>query len=99
MTILTCWSESIAVWRKLCGEVLLLWPIPRHPKKAVELQPQAEVQGALVDGQEGSSRPRAEKIVKYVQLSLLLLAGERCTQKQIQIVAGGLVYMAMGVCD
>ena len=61
----------------------------------MELQPQAEVQGALVDGQEGSSRPRAEKIVKYVQLSLLLLAGERCTQKQIQIVAGGLVYMAM----
>ena len=69
--------------------------IPRHPKKAVERQPQAEVQGALVDGQEGGVRPRAEKIVKYVQLSLLLLAGERCTQKQTQIVAGGLVYMAM----
>ena len=69
--------------------------IPRHPKKAVERRTQADVQGALVDGQEGSARPRAEKITKYVQLSVLLLKGECCTQKQAQVVAGGLVYMAM----
>ena len=70
-------------------------PVPRHPKKAVERQTQADVQGALVDGQEGCARPRPEKIMKYVQLSVLLLREGRCTQKQIQVVAGGLVYMAM----
>ena len=49
--------------------------IPRHPKKAVERQAQADVQGALVDGEEGCARPRVEKIMKYVQLSVLLLRG------------------------
>ena len=78
--------------------------IPRHPKKAVERQFQADVQGALVDGREGCAWPRPEKIMKYVQLSVLLLSETRCTQKQIQVVAGGRVYMAMfrrplGVCD
>ena len=78
--------------------------IPRHPKKAVERQFQADVQGALVDGREGCAWPRPEKIMKYVQLSVLLLGETRCTQKQIQVVAGGRVYMAMfrrplGVCD
>ena len=74
--------------RQVYGEL----SIPRHPKKAVERQTQADVQGALVDGH---ARPRAEKIMKYLQLSVLLLKGERCTQKQAQVVAGGLVYMAM----
>ena len=69
--------------------------IPRHPKKAVERQHQAEVQGALVDGQEGTARPRPEKVLRYVQLALMLLEGGSCSQKQMQIVAGGLVYMAM----
>ena len=69
--------------------------IPRHPKKAVERQAQAEVQGALVDGEQGTARPRPEKVLRYVQLSLLLLEGRTCSQKQMQIVAGGLVYMAM----
>ena len=69
--------------------------IPRHPNKAVERQFQADVQGALVDGHDGCARPRPEKIMKYVQLSVLLLSETRCTQKQIQVVAGGLVYMAM----
>ena len=69
--------------------------IPRHPKKAVERQSSAEVQGALVDGTEGTARPRPEKVMRYVQLTLLLLESGRCSQKQMQIVAGGLVYMAM----
>ena len=69
--------------------------VPRHPKKAVVRQSLAEVQGALVDGSEGTARPRPEKVMRYVQLSLLLMESGRRSQKQMQIVAGGLVYMAM----
>ena len=83
---------SVAPLVQLLRQVYEELAIPRHPKEAVERQPQADVQGALVDGKEGCARPRAEKIMKYVQLSVLLLRGEKCTQKQIQVVAGGLVW-------
>ena len=66
--------------------------IPRRPKKAVERQ---RSRCAIVDGQEETARPWPEKVLRYVQLALLLLEGGSCSQKQMQIVAGGLVYMAM----
>ena len=69
--------------------------IPRHPKKAVERQVRADVQGALVDGVAGTAIPRPEKITRYIQLSLLMLEEGASTQRQMQVVAGGLVYMAM----
>ena len=69
--------------------------VPRHPKKAVSRSLQAEVQGALVDGQLGIAQPKVEKVLKYMYLTRLLLQQEVCTQKQAQIVGGGLVYMAM----
>ena len=86
---------SVAPFAKSLRKVYEELAIPRHPKKEVERQAQADVQGALVDGEEGCARPRVEKIMKYVQLGVLRLRGERCTQKQAQVVAGGLVYMAM----
>ena len=70
------------------------WGIPRHPKKAVSRSLKAEVQGAIVDGAKGCAYPKPEKILKYTQLALLSLRETRCTQKQMQVVAGGLVYMA-----
>ena len=35
------------------------WGMPRHPKKSVEQQLQAEVQGALIDGVCGPNLPRS----------------------------------------
>eukprot|EP00435_Cladocopium_sp_Y103_P058318 s757_g20.t1 len=69
--------------------------VPRHPKKAVQNQPLAEVQGAMVDGRLGVAVPKVEKVLKYAHLSRLLLEEGKATQKQMQIVGGGLVYMAM----
>ena len=69
--------------------------IPRHPKKAVAREFVAEVQGALVDGKQGIARPKPDKVGKYIGLAWQLLQEGRCTQKQLQVVAGGLVYMTM----
>ena len=36
--------------------------LPRHPKKSVQLALQAEVHGALVDGDAGFAVPKPEKV-------------------------------------
>ena len=71
------------------------WNIPRHPKKAVALQTLAEVQGAVVDGEQGVAYPKVDKILKYVVLGLKLASSTFSTQRQAQIVGGGSVYMTM----
>jgi len=70
------------------------WNIPRHPKKAVQRSSYAEVQGAVVDGSVGCAYPKPDKILKYTQLALMTVAAGRCSQKEMQVVAGGLVYIA-----
>ena len=69
--------------------------VPRHPKKAVARQLRAEVQGAILDGDLGLAYPKVDKVMKYVRLALLLLEEGFSTQKQMQVVGGGLVYLAM----
>lgn len=69
--------------------------VPRHPKKGVASQQVAEVQGAIVDGVAGVAYPKPAKVLKYMQLGRLLLEQHQCTQKQAQVVAGGLVYFSM----
>lgn len=69
--------------------------VPRHPKKSVASQLQAEVQGAIVDGRQGIAYPKPQKVLKYLHLAKLLLEEERCTQKQVQIIGGGFVYFTM----
>jgi site-specific DNA-cytosine methylase len=76
-------------------EEYALLGVPRHPKKSVSSQLRAEVQGAIVDGQEGIAFPKPEKVLRYAFLSLQLLKSGRCSQKQAQVVGGGLVYLAM----
>eukprot|EP00438_Fugacium_kawagutii_P001266 Skav224314 [mRNA] locus=scaffold227:448463:452180:+ [translate_table: standard] len=56
--------------------------VPRHPKKAVSRQSQAEVQGALLDGTLGIAHPKVDKVLKYAYLGRLLLEQATCTQKQ-----------------
>lgn len=69
--------------------------VPRHPKKAVARQPKAEVQGAIVDGVLGVARPKVDKVLKYAFSSKLLLDQNTCTQKQVQVIGGGFVHIAM----
>ena len=76
-------------------EGYLHWGMPRHPKKTVEQQLVAEVQGAMVDGQTGRVKPKPQKLLKYLELSWLLLRDGWANQKQMQIVCGGFVYISM----
>ena len=69
--------------------------LPRHPKKAVTQEVKAEVQGAWLDGEAGTAAPKSSKVVKYVRLACELLIRGRATQKELQIVGGGFVYIAM----
>ena len=69
--------------------------MPRHEGKAVARQVTAEVQGALVDGERGLAFPKGAKLIKYVVMALLFCQLERCNQKQVQVICGGLVYFTM----
>ena len=66
--------------------------VPRNAKKSVAQQPPAEVQGDLIDGVAGRAAAKPEKLSRYVWASNFLLSQQKCRQKQIQVVAGGLVY-------
>lgn len=69
--------------------------LPIHPKKMVNRELIAEVQGALVDGEKGQVLAKAAKVARYVGLALQVLRVGRATQRELQVVGGGLVYVAM----
>ena len=69
--------------------------LPRHPKKAVSREPVAEIQGAIVNGVTGRVAPKPAKVLKYLSLGLQLISSGFASQKQLQIVCGGLVYCTM----
>ena len=69
--------------------------VPRHPKKAVSRATIAEVQGAVVDGVTGLAHPKIEKVAKYAHLARLILEAGEATQRQMQVVGGGFVYMCL----
>eukprot|EP00438_Fugacium_kawagutii_P030494 Skav202357 [mRNA] locus=scaffold53:218927:223660:- [translate_table: standard] len=71
------------------------WEVPRNLKKSVSRSLHAEVQGAQVDGDLGVAFPRESKLVKYLGAALVLLNQDRVSQKQLQVVCGGLVYVSM----
>ena len=53
------------------------------------------MQGVTVDGIQGVAYPRESKLVKYFSLALSLCGQKFATQKQWQVVCGGLVYFSM----
>eukprot|EP00438_Fugacium_kawagutii_P007951 Skav214090 [mRNA] locus=scaffold5449:51559:56206:+ [translate_table: standard] len=69
--------------------------LPTHPKKSVEQQLGAEIQGAWLDGDKGTCRVKPSKIAKYVGLILSLLREGKASQKELQVVGGGMVYISM----
>ena len=72
-----------------------VWDVPRNTKKAVERSSLAEVQGAMVDGTRGLAYPREVKLLKYLSAALKLCTQPKVSQKQLQVVCGGLVYISM----
>ena len=69
--------------------------LPRHPKKAVETMAHAEVQGAWIDGQQGVVTAKPSKMVKYVALALNMLLKGDASQRELQVLGGGFVYLSM----
>ena len=71
------------------------WGVPRNIKKSVQRQPVAEVQGATINGVEGVAYPRECKLLKYSAAALKLCSQDVVSQRQLQVVCGGLVYVSM----
>eukprot|EP00438_Fugacium_kawagutii_P002234 Skav227450 [mRNA] locus=scaffold2491:114911:120840:+ [translate_table: standard] len=69
--------------------------LPRHPKKAVAREFRAEVQGAWIDGLRGTCGAKPSKILKYVALALQVVSRGTTSQRELQVVTGGLVYISM----
>ena len=55
----------------------------------------AEVQGAWVDGELGRVLAKPSKVVRYIRLGLELLCLGKASQKELQIIGGGFVYISM----
>ena len=72
-----------------------VWSVPRNAKKSVLRSRHCEVQGATIDGELGIAYPRKSKLGKYFELALKLICSSHGTQKQWQVVCGGLVYFSM----
>ena len=84
-------SELVQQVRECYAEMQL----PRHPKKTVEQSLSAEVQGAWVDGEQGTITAKPSKVAKYVRLALELVGRGKASQRELQVVGGGFVYIAM----
>ena len=69
--------------------------LPIHPKKSLAQKFRGEIQGAWVDGEKGFIMAKPSKIVKYIGLALELIRKCKASQKELQIVGGGLVYASM----
>lgn len=76
-----------------------VWDIPRNTKKAVQRSALCEMQGAMVNGAEGIAYPREVKLAKYFSMAYHLMDQVSGTQKQWQVVCGGLVYMTICSVD
>ena len=69
--------------------------LPRHPKKSVVQQFRGEVRGAWVDGVQGTVMAKPGKIARYVGLALEIIKTCKASQRELQVVGGGLVYASM----
>ena len=72
-----------------------IWEVPRNLKKAVSRSTRAEVQGAIMDGDAGLAFPREVKLLKYLSAGIKVCGQSHVTQRQLQVVCGGLVYLCM----
>ena len=92
-------AETLAgtpsAWSLAVRETYQQLGLPRHPKKAVTQEVRAEVQGAWVDGELGRAAPKLEKVARYVRLALEICVAGKASQRELQVVGGGFVHIAM----
>lgn len=69
--------------------------LPRHPKKSTQQALKAEVQGAWVDGELGTVAAKPSKVARYLALAIELLERGSASQRELQVIGGGFVYIAM----
>ena len=82
-------------WTLAIRETYTCLGLPRHPKKAVEQSMHAEVQGAWVDGSRGTATPKFSKVARYLSLAMEAVVQGKASQRELQIIGGGFVYIAM----
>jgi len=78
---------------ELLQEEYLTMKVPRNEKKAVVNATAAEVQGAWIDGQSGVCSAKSSTVAKYLLGMLDVIQKRRASKKQLQMLAGGLVYL------
>ena len=67
--------------------------VPVNEKKSNQNAIEAEMQGGFFDGREGTVSPKADKVARYLRGCWYLMQSKTCNLKQVQMVAGGLVYL------
>ena len=67
--------------------------IPRNEKKAVSNAECAEIQGAIINGEQGTCSAKPDKISKYLSSLVFVLQRKEVSRKQMQMLVGGLVYL------
>ena len=82
-------------WTLAIRETYTTLGLPRHPKKAVEQASGAEVQGAWVDGSKGTAAPKYSKVARYLGLACEAVISGKATMRELQVIGGGFVYIAM----
>ena len=82
-------------WTLAIRETYTTLGLPRHPKKAVEQASGAEVQGAWVDGSKGTAAPKHSKVARYLGLACEAVVSGKATMRELQVIGGGFVYIAM----
>ena len=87
-------GEEVAPEVKALRKEYQEWGLPRHPGKAVSRKALAEVQGAVLDGERGIAYPKGQKLSKYITIAYQLVNETHCSQRQMQVVCGGLVYFS-----
>ena len=88
--ILSCSQPSLTL---LLQEEYERLGVPRNTKKAVDHAEAAELQGAWIDGVAGIAYAKVDKVSKYLRSLIEVLRAGRASQKQLQMLAGGLVYI------
>ena len=82
-------------WTLAIRETYTTLGLPRRPKKAVEQASAAEVQGAWVDGSKGTAAPKYSKVARYLGLACEAVVAGKATRRELQVIGGGFVYIAM----
>ena len=88
-------SGTPSAWTLAVRQTYETLGLPRHPKKAVTQAVKAEVQGAWVDGELGRASPKPEEVMRYVRLACEAVVQGKASQRELQVIGGGFVYIAM----